>query len=284
MATATKATRGNVGTNNWTLPLNALTDDGVLYATCAPAKNASVIGDWDFEAFTDGEIPPGSTINSVTMRAQYKVSTTASIASLGVQNGNNGAFDAEETHATEPLTDTNFDTVYNSAPSITDLKTAGRLVARIRGIRGNDNDAVTFSLDYIELRVDYTNNSVTGTSAITLNAITSSSSGNAGASGTSAITLSSIVVSSSGLEEFLATAAIVLSAITHSSVGVETFSGTSAIALPSLLVVAVGEEVFTGSMAAVLASIQMVAEGTHTVGGAPVVVQHFRWCGIGMLS
>src|SRR3990167_5523366 len=122
MATATKATRGAVGTNDWTTPENASADDGVNYATCAPGKNASVIGDWDFAAFTDGEIPVGSLINSVIIRSNYKVSTTLSIASLGVQAGNNGAFDAEETHATEPTTDTDFNVTFNAAPSITDLK------------------------------------------------------------------------------------------------------------------------------------------------------------------
>lgn len=155
MAIATKATRGAVGTNNWTNPANATADDG-SYATAAPGKNGSVIGDWDFAAFTDGEIPVGATINSVTIRSQYKVSTTSSIASLGVQAGNNAVFDTEETHTAEPTTDFNFDIVYNTTPSITDLKTAGRLVARDRAIRGNSNNAVTFSLDYVELRVDYT--------------------------------------------------------------------------------------------------------------------------------
>lgn len=154
MTLVTKATRGAVGTNNWTNPANATADDGV-YATAAPAKNSSVIGDWDFAAFSDAELPIGATINSVTIRAQYKVSTAASVASLGVQAGNNGAFDAEETHTTEPTVDTDFDVVFNTAPTETDLKTAGRLVARIRGIRGNSNNAVTFSLDYVELRVDY---------------------------------------------------------------------------------------------------------------------------------
>lgn len=155
MAIATKATRGSVGTNNWTNPNNATADDGTNYATCEPAKNNSVIGDWDFAAFSDGEIPVGATINSVVVRSNYKVSVTSSIASLGVSPGNNGSFDTEETDTSEPLADANYDVTFNTTPSETDLKTAGRLVARIRGIRGNSNNAVTFSLDYIELRVDY---------------------------------------------------------------------------------------------------------------------------------
>lgn len=170
MATVTKYTRGAVTGNGWTNAANATAEDNTNYATAAPAKNSRVEGDWDFAAFTDGELPVGSTINSVTIRCNYKVSTTASIASLGVQAGNNGSFDTEETHTTEPLADTNFDVVFNTAPSITDLKTAGRLVARVDGIRGNDNDAVTISLDSVALIVDYTEPDTTD--ELTANSIT----------------------------------------------------------------------------------------------------------------
>lgn len=156
MATVTKLTRGAVAGNAWTNAANATAEDNTNYATCAPVKNGNVSGDWDYEAFSDAEIPVGSVINSVTCRANFKVSTTASVASLGINNGNNGSFDGETTNATEPLADADFDDAYATAPSETDLKTAGRLVSRIRGIRGNDNDAVTFSLDSVSLIVDYT--------------------------------------------------------------------------------------------------------------------------------
>mgnify|MGYP001615833301 FL=1 len=154
MTIATKATRGAVSTNNWTNPENATADD-TTYATCAPNKKGEVIGDWDFLAFADAEIPVGSTINSVVIRSNYKVNTNASIGSLGVEAGNNTVFDARESDTTEPLADANYDVTYNITPSETDLKTTGRLVARIAGIRGNSNTAITFSLDYIELRVDW---------------------------------------------------------------------------------------------------------------------------------
>jgi len=156
MSQVTKYTRGQVGTNNWTNPNNATAEDDTNYATCAPSKNNSVIGDWDFAAFSDAEVPVGATINSVTCRCNYRVNVTSSIASLGINNGNNGSFDGETTDTSEPTTDTDFDDAYATAPSETDLKTAGRLVSRIRGIRGNSNNAVTFSLDSIALIVDYT--------------------------------------------------------------------------------------------------------------------------------
>lgn len=156
MTLVIKATRGAVsGSNSWTNAANAVSDNG-SYATCAPGKNAVVSGDWDFDAFSDVDLPVGATINSVVIRAQYKVSTTSSVATFGVDAGNNGSFDGQETQTTEPTSDTNFDVTFNTAPSEADLKTEGQIVARVTGRRGNSNTAVTFSLDYVELRVDYT--------------------------------------------------------------------------------------------------------------------------------
>jgi len=156
MSIATKYTRGAVAGNAWTNAANATAEDDTNYATCSPAKKGSVSGDWDFAAFTDGEIPASSTINSVTIRANYKVDTTSSIAELDINPGNNGSFDGVTADTSEPTTDTDFDVAYATAPSETDLKTAGRLVARIDGVRGNSNTAVTFSLDSVALVVDYT--------------------------------------------------------------------------------------------------------------------------------
>jgi hypothetical protein len=155
MTLVTKATRGAVGTNNWTNPANAVSDDGI-YATAAPAKNGNISGDWDWAAFTDAEIPVGASIDNVVIRANYKVSVNTSIASLGIAGSVNAgtSFDTETTDATEPLVDTDFDHTMTGVTE-TDLKTAGDMVARIRAIRGNSSTAVTFSLDYVELRVDY---------------------------------------------------------------------------------------------------------------------------------
>src|SRR3990167_5688312 len=235
MALATKATQGAVGTNNWTNPSNATADD-TTYATCAPGKNSSVIGDWDFLAFTDGELPVGSLIQSVVIRANYKVSTTISAASLGIANGNNGAFDTEETQATEPTSDADFDTTYNSPPSITDLKTTGRLVARIRGIRGNDNDAVTFSLDYVELRVTYVapitgtgGETLAGSGTISFLAPSVAADGtvtSTGATGTGAIAFAAPAVSGTGKEAFLGSGGISIAAPAAASTAKETFLGT----------------------------------------------------------
>lgn len=169
MAIISKFTRGAVAGNGWTNATNATADDGV-YATCAPAKGSSVAGQWDFAAFSDAEIPVGSTINSVTLEAQFKVSTTSSIATFNLANIVGGIAGTNLADTTEPLADkivTNASWI--STPNETNLKTAGACIAAISGQRGNSNTGVTFSLDYIKITVDYTAASPnrTGTIAIT---------------------------------------------------------------------------------------------------------------------
>jgi hypothetical protein len=172
MATlVTKATRGAVAGNGWTTPANASADD-TIYATAAPAKNGNVTGDWDFAAFTDGEVPVGAVIDSVIGRYQYKVSVNTSISDATATNLNNGASVGSTNDTSKPLADTNLDVTFTSVPTETDLKTVGRIVARFNAHRGNSNTVVTFSLDYIELRVAYhTNTTVTpGTAGAALSA------------------------------------------------------------------------------------------------------------------
>lgn len=166
MSTVAKFTRGAVAGNGWTNASRATADDG-SYATCGPSKNQTTTGDWDWDAFTDSEIPVGSTIDSVTLEVQWKVSTTSSVATFHYRVGNNGSFDTDQTDTSEPTGDKTSSVAYAAAPSETDVKTAGRLVARIAGQRGNSNTAVTFSLDYAKLTVAFTapqpSASVTGT-------------------------------------------------------------------------------------------------------------------------
>ncbi len=155
MATVTKATRGGVAGNSWTNPGNALTDNGV-YSTCAPAKNGTVVGDWDFAAFTDAEIPPGSTIDQVRVKVNWKASSSTLPIDLTISGVNNGTTVGSATDNTPATTDSDITYTFTTTPSETDLKTAGRIVAHLAGHRGNTNTAVTISADYVEIAVDYT--------------------------------------------------------------------------------------------------------------------------------
>ena len=156
MATVSQFTRGAVAGNGWTNAANATADDG-SYATCAPGKNATVTGDWDFAAFTDTDIPVGSTINSVTIETQWHISTTSSNETYHQQNVDGGTAGTETTDTTGTTADkVTQTTAWSTLPTIAELKTAGQIVARIKGQRGNSNTAVTFSLDYIKITVDFT--------------------------------------------------------------------------------------------------------------------------------
>ncbi len=154
MATATKFSRGAATPNSWANAGSALADDG-LYASAAPGKNATVSGDWDFAAFTDAEIPVGATIDSALIEAQWKVSTTASVATLGLHGLIGGVADGAETVVT---TEPTVDTIAQKAIVVTesDVKTAGQVVARVRATRGSTNTAFTATLDYVKLVVTYT--------------------------------------------------------------------------------------------------------------------------------
>lgn len=150
----TKATRGAVAGNGWTSPASAAADDST-YATAAPAKNGHVTGDWDFAAFSDAELPVGAAIDSVTLRVQYKASTTASNFDITLTRKNGGASDGTTNDASEPAVDTNLDSAFAALPTESDLKTAGQISVTADAHRGSSNTAVTASIDYIELRVAF---------------------------------------------------------------------------------------------------------------------------------
>jgi len=157
MATVSKyASYHTVITTGYTNPSNAYADDGV-YATAAPAKSAQVSAYFGFAGFTTSEIPDGSIINSVTIEFQYKVSTTSSIATQYWQVFNDTTgLGTEQSDASEPTTDTIKTHQVTSGFTLTDLRSNDTVRARLRSARGNSNTAVTFSIDYVKITVDYT--------------------------------------------------------------------------------------------------------------------------------
>ncbi len=165
MATSTKFANANaVVTTGWTNPTNAYADEGT-YATCAPGKNLTVNSDYGFPAFAVGDIPNSSTINSVTAEVQWKVSTTSSIDTLGVQLHNPaGTGQGSETTTTTATTADSVATQQvTSGITLAALRVANTVVARVRASRGNTNTAFTASLDYVKVAVDYTApNNMTG--------------------------------------------------------------------------------------------------------------------------
>ncbi len=150
----------NAGTcnssNAWTNPANAQANPDGVYATAAPAKNATVSGDWGCFGF-DSAIPSGVTINKVEILARYRVSTQASIAVLTTQTKVSGALQGSSTNdSSEPLADADFIADVTAARAWTraDLLNAVFLTT-IGAQRGSSNTGVTFSLDSVRVRVTY---------------------------------------------------------------------------------------------------------------------------------
>ncbi len=158
MPTVTKFADANaVVATGWTSATNAYADDAA-YATAAPAKNGTISSDFGFPAFASGDIPDGSTITSVTVEVQWKCSTTSSVATLGAQlhNPAGTALGSETISATpEPIVDTIQTQQVTSGIALADLRNANTVVARTRCSRGNSNTAVTGTLDYVKLTVEY---------------------------------------------------------------------------------------------------------------------------------
>ncbi len=142
--------------SGYTNPTNGFADDGA-YATGAPNKNSEISAYWGFPGFTSLEIPDGSQINSVKVEIQFKVSTASSVATQYLQSFlNTTGIDVEQTDASEPTTDTLLSHSVTSGVSLSDLRIDDTVRARTRSRRGNSNTAVTFSIDYVSITVDYT--------------------------------------------------------------------------------------------------------------------------------
>jgi RHS repeat-associated protein len=137
----------------WTNSANAYASDNT-YATAAPNKNQDKfvkVGTFGF----DWTIPANATITNVTVSVEWKVDTTASIATLGSQVYVNGAAKGTElVNTAEPTTDTT-QTYSVSGLTRADLLN-GALEVRVRATRGNSNTAFTASLDAVSVQVDYT--------------------------------------------------------------------------------------------------------------------------------
>lgn len=160
MSVVTKAaSSATVVTTGWTSPSNAFQTTGDnVYATAAPAKNATVNSDFGF-AFALSDFVGASqasdvSISQIVVTCEWKVSTTTA-ATLGVQLRNQGTGTALGTETTFSST-TESDSIQTITSGVTaaDL-IAGNLAARVRDTRGNSNTAHTGSLDFVKVDVTY---------------------------------------------------------------------------------------------------------------------------------
>jgi hypothetical protein len=158
VATVTKAANAHtVVATGWTNPANcyATTNDST-YATIISAKNATYSGDFGFPAFTTGDIPDGSTINSVTVYTTYGVTVATTGMLVGIQcrrNTGGVTLGSEITTAAASMADAN---VVATGATLTDLRTANEFRARARVTKGSTSTASTGNIDRLYVTVDYT--------------------------------------------------------------------------------------------------------------------------------
>lgn len=143
-------------TTGWSTPSNAYsTTNDSAFATAAPAKNSTIDGDFGFPAFTTADIPSHATITSVIVRATWLFTISVTGGTLGMQLRRNtgGVALGSETTAS-PLIATDAQQIGTGA-TLTDLRTANELRARIRATKGNTSTGTTAELDRVYLEVNW---------------------------------------------------------------------------------------------------------------------------------
>jgi hypothetical protein len=253
---ATGQAAGGVFNGAWTNPQNVASDNAI-YATAAPGKNQEFASVFPV-AFSTGEVPAGATINSALVEIQVKCSTTSSIgvvtSSLFVDSAQAtaiGATPGVQTPATEPTVDTTYS--YTRNPTEAQIRD---LWVRVQGTRGNNNTALTWSLDFVRVTVDYTDPppSMTGTGSGT----SASSSG----TGTAAEAFRAAGAALSAASTGSGTGSAVSAGFSGSGAGTD--SASTASGAGSLSYVATGSGSGTASTAAGVAVINFAAIGAGT--------------------
>lgn len=146
-----------VVSTGWTNPSNAFsTTNNQVYATTSPPKNATNSGDFGFPAFTTAELPDHSTLTSVIIRTTWSFTLAVTGETLGMQARRNSTSTTLGTETTgAPLIDTDASQTATGA-TITDLRTANELRARMRATKGNTSTGVTANLDRVYIEVNFT--------------------------------------------------------------------------------------------------------------------------------
>ncbi len=153
MTTSTRyPTTNAVGSTGFTNANNAYATDNT-YATAVPGTNSTIssyFGGFDFASY----VPDGSTINSVHVYIERKMSTTASTAST-VAQGYDGstAIGSLEEDTSEPTSDTVWDVTIS--PTLAQVRSADFRIL-VGAKRGTGATGYTMSLDVVYVVVDYT--------------------------------------------------------------------------------------------------------------------------------
>jgi hypothetical protein len=170
MSTLTKYPTANTAGSDWdgvaTNPAQAYTDD-TLYATfVGTGRNKEFAHLW--HGFDFSAIPVGSTINSVTVKINEKVSVSWTqglwrvgvyedcTATVATARGDTGSISTIVERGSTDTADFLWDLgTLSTEPTLAQLQ-ATNFGIRIEAAQGNNGTAHTWSVDYIEITVDYT--------------------------------------------------------------------------------------------------------------------------------
>ena len=157
MPTVTKPANANTPVSTgWTNPTNAQASTGDnVYATATPAKNGSISSDYHFAAFSTSDIPDGSIVDEVRIVCEGLMSASVTGGLLGCQGYQDQTVDSGAEATKTTITEGTWTKIFNSTPTLSTLRT-GLVKARVRCAKGNTNNAMTGSLDFVRIEVDYT--------------------------------------------------------------------------------------------------------------------------------
>jgi hypothetical protein len=221
---------GGVFNGSWTGAVSTVQSDNAVYATAAPGKNQEYASVFEVP-FTTGEVPSGATINSALVEIQVKCSTTSSIGIVtsslfadSAQATAIGAVPGVQTPATEPTVDTTFSFTRN--PTEAEIRD---LWVRVQGTRGNNNTALTWSLDFVRVTVNYTDPppGFTGTGSGTGSASTGTGSAAEAFRAVGAALAASSTTSGTGGQRFIGSGVGAAATSTGTASGVVTSLGFS---------------------------------------------------------
>jgi len=168
MATVTRYPSSNSAVSgSWTNPTNAYADDGSV-VSCAHGGTNNSSSDRQFGTFGfDAQIPGGSTINSVQIEVEHRVSATSNIAFLENWASISSTAGATNSDSAEPTTLTARTYSSYARPGGGSWTRAdlldGTFTVTLRARNGNSNSAITYEWDYVRVTVDYTAPTGSGT-------------------------------------------------------------------------------------------------------------------------
>lgn len=157
MTTLTKpATSQEVLLNGgWVNDANAFSTTGDnVYATATPGKNQTMAGDFRFTINTS-DIPLAATIDAIRGVVEWKLSAIVTGGQLQTWVSRNNTVISDSPTYTS-TTEAQTTATVNQAVSRTDLFTANAIEVRGNCSKGSTNSALTGSIDFVRLEVDYT--------------------------------------------------------------------------------------------------------------------------------